>query len=195
MPTGRALFFRKALHVVVSIPAAGVLWALPSAAAATVLAGATLVALCVELARRTARPAAFWFQRTFGDLLKGREADRLTGATTLAIGFTLAAVVTPGVPALAGVLMAGIGDPVAALVGGRWGRVRYAGGKSLVGSGAFGVVALGIGLGLGLDPLGSVLAAGLVTLAEAPTLPFDDNVYLPAAGAASFVAASWLAGL
>ncbi len=194
MPTGRACFFRRALHVVLSIAAAGVLWALPSTAAATVLAGVTLLALCVELARRSVHAVAVWFQRTFGSLLKDREASRLTGATTLAAGFTLAAVVTPGAPALAGVLMAGIGDPVAAMMGRRWGRIRYAGGKSLVGSAAFGAVALGVGMVLGLGPVGSVLAAILVTAAEAPTFPVDDNAYLPAAGAAAFLAASWLTG-
>lgn len=194
MPTERAFLFRRTLHVVLSIGAAGVLWALPSTEAAAVLAGATLLALCVELARRTAGTAALWFQRTFGSMLKDDEARRLTGATTLAIGFTLAAVVTPGVAALAGVLMAGIGDPVAALVGRRWGRIRFAGGKSIVGSAAFGAVAFGFGLLLGLGPPGSALAAVAVTLAEAPRLPVDDNAYLPVAGAAAFLAASWLAG-
>lgn len=194
MPTGRAFLFRRTLHVVLSMVAAGVLWALPSTAAAAVLAGGTLLALCVELARRAARPAAVWFQRTFGSMLKDNEARALTGATTLAIGFTLAAVVTPGVAALAGVLMAGIGDPVAALVGRRWGRIRFAGGKSIVGSAAFGAVAFGVGLSLGLGTPGSALAAIMVTVVEAPRLPVDDNAYLPVAGAAAFLAARWLAG-
>lgn len=195
MPTGRAFLFRGALHVALSILAAGVLWVLPSTAAAAALAGATLLALCVELARRTVRTTAAWFRRVFGSMLKEQEASRLTGATTLAVGFTVAAVVTPGVPALAGVLMAGVGDPVAALVGRRWGRTRFVGGKSIVGSAAFGLVALGVGLALGLGFFASVVVAILVATTEAVTLPVDDNAYLPTAGAAAFLGASWLAGM
>jgi dolichol kinase len=195
MPTGRAYLLRRALHVALSILAAVVLWALPSTAAASALAGATLLALSVELARRTVRRGAVWFQRAFGSMLKEQEASRLTGATTLAVGFTVAAVVTPGVPALAGVLIAGIGDPVAALAGRRWGRVRFAGGKSVVGSAAFWVVTVGVSLALGLGLLASVLVGIVVAVTEAATLPVDDNAYLPVAGAAAFLAARWLAGL
>lgn len=195
MPTGRAFYARRTLHALLSVLAAATLWALPATAAATLLAGATLIALSVELVRRTTGATARRFERTFGSLLKEGEASRLTGATMLAVGFTITAVATPGAPALAGVLMAGIGDPAAAMVGRRWGRMRFAGRKTVLGSAAFAAIAFGTASVLGLDPFGAFLVASLALAAEAPTLPVDDNLYLPFAGALAFLAGSWLTGM
>lgn len=187
----RAEVARKGIHVALSLGAAGVVWLLEPMAAAVVLATATFLALAVELARRLSAPFARWFGR-LAPMLKATEGRRLTGATTLSIGFTLAALLLPGTPALAGILFAGLGDPAAALAGRRWGRIRYPGGKSVVGSVAFLAVAGAVGLALGL-PWGVVLgvAAG-ITLVEALTLPVDDNLYLPVLGALAVAAAGWL---
>jgi dolichol kinase len=176
---------RNLLHVGLSLVAAAVVWRLPHPAGATVLAGATLVALAVELARRRSAGFARQFHRLVGPMLREREARRLTGATTLALGYTVAATAFPGGPAMAGILLAGTADPVAALVGRRFGHRRWRGGKSLEGSLAFLAVAFLVLLAVpGIGVAAAAVAALLVTAAEAPTLPVDDNIYLPALAAA-----------
>ncbi len=182
---------RKALHAALSLGAAGVAAWLAPTAAAVVLAAATSVALMVELGRRLSRSVAGAFRR-LAPMLKEDEAGGLTGATTLSMGFTVAAVLFPGTPALAGILFAGLGDPAAAVAGRRWGRIRYPGGKSVAGSGTFLLVALAVGLALGLPPRVTVIAGLLVTVVEAFSLRLDDNVYLPVLGAAAISAVSWL---
>ena len=174
---------RKAIHAGLSLAAATVVLVLEPVTAATVLAAATMAALAAELARRLSPAVARLFGR-LASLLKPREATGLTGATLLSVGFTATAVTFPGDPALAGILLAGLADPAAALVGRRYGRVRYPGGKSAAGSGAFLAVALVLGLALGLAPGTAILVATALTAVEAFTLPIDDNLYLPVAGAA-----------
>jgi dolichol kinase len=187
---------RKTLHLALSLAAAGVLYLLPPLEAATVLAAATAVALAVEVARRASGGFGRAFVRGLGPLLRDREAGRLTGATTLAIGYVAAATLFPGGPAVAAVLVAGVGDAAAAVVGKRWGRLRYPGGKSVEGSLVFFLVVLAIGRVLlpdaGIAPL--LALAAVLTLVEAPALTVDDNLYLPPAAAAGFHAAAVLSG-
>lgn len=184
---------RKAIHIALSLGAAAVVGALEPTLAAVVLASATLVALVVELGRRASPGFADGFRRRLGGMLKEREKTRMTGATTLAVGFTIAAVLFPG-QAPGAILVAGLGDPAAAVVGARLGRVRYPGGKSVAGSVAFLAVAAGIALALGLGPGAALLVAGMLTIAEAVSLPIDDNLYLPLAAAAAIALAGGMAG-
>jgi dolichol kinase len=184
---------RKTIHLLLSLVAAATVWWLPPLPAATVLAAATFVALSVELLLRVSRPFATRFHRTLGSLLRPAEGRRLTGATTLSLGYTVAAVALPGLPALAGILFTGVADAGAAVVGRKWGRIRYPGGKSVLGSITFLTLAFGLavalpGVGVGVA---AVAAAGL-TVIEAFTLPVDDNLYLPLAGAAVVAVAGGL---
>jgi dolichol kinase len=177
---------RKSVHLLLSLVAAAVVWLLPPVEAATILSAATLLALAVEVARRISRPAKAFFDRRLGHLLRPGESGRLTGATTLALGYTTAVVAFPGVPALTGILVAGVADAVAAVVGKRFGRHRYPGGKSVEGSLGFLLVVLPLSLLLpGLPAVAAVLLAIGLTGLEALTLPVDDNLYLPLATAAA----------
>ena len=185
----RAEGVRKAIHGAASVAAAAVVALLDPVTAGVILASATTVALAVELARRVSPAAAQLFGRLAG-LLKGREQAGLTGATTLSMGFTIAAVLFPGTPTLFGILVTGLADPAASVVGTR-GRLRYPGGKSVAGSAAFLVVALLVALGLGLEPGPAVLTALMLTALEAIALPIDDNLYLPVAGALALVLTGW----
>lgn len=178
---------RKLIHVGVSLVAAGVVWWRPAEEAAVIMAAATLVALLIELARRVDRRVGHRFRSWLGLLLRPAEAHRLTGATTLALGYTLATVLLPGRPALVGILMTGIADALAAVVGKRFGSLRYPGGKSAQGSIAFFCAAFllvwslpGVGAGR------AVAVAAIATVMEAFTVPMDDNLYLPLATAAAF---------
>jgi dolichol kinase len=177
---------RKLIHVALSIVAAAVAAFLPHVAAATVLASATFIALSIEAARRWSGSFGARFTDLVGPMLRPREQHRLTGATTLAIGYTLAVLVLPGWPAVGGILVAGVADPAAALVGRRFGRHRYRGGKSVEGSAAFLATAFATILALpGIGVVDAALVAMALTVLEAPTLPVDDNLYLPGLGAAA----------
>lgn len=89
-----------------------------------------------------------------------------------------------------------VADPAAALVGLRYGRHRYrvpGGDKSVEGSAAFFVVALGcaaiplIGTGGGLPSLTAIIAFALMlTLVEALATQGSDNVLIPLAGVLAF---------
>lgn len=183
---------RKSIHVLLSLGVAALVWWLPATTAAVILAAATALALVIEAARRASGRFDRAFHARFGTMLRPAESRRLTGATTLALGYTLTVVLLPGLPALAGILFAGVADAVAAVVGRRWGRHRYAGGKSVEGSLAFLAVAAAIAAGLGAGLVAAVGVAVVVTIIEALTLRIDDNLYLPLAGAVVF---SILAGV
>lgn len=171
---------RKGVHVLVSLVAAGVVWALPTEVAAVIIAGATFVALSVETARRASDAFGSFFDRQVGHLLRSRERERLTGATLLAIAYTLTVVLFPGGPALVGILVAGVADAAAAVVGKRFGRWRYPGGKSVEGSLVFlTVVLVTLLLATGLTGPAAAGVALLLTAIEAPSLRVDDNLYLP----------------
>ena len=193
--TERNVGGRKAIHAALSLLAAGVVYVLDPLPAAIVLAAATLAALKVELARRLSGSAGRAFHRYLGGMLKEGEGAGLTGATTLSVGFTVTAVLLPGTPTLAGILMAGLADPAAAVAGRRYGRLRYPGGKSVTGSAAFLLVAFATAVGLGLGPGTAALAAALVTAVEAFAVRVDDNLYLPLAGAIAVRVAGWLTGM
>lgn len=186
---------RKSIHVAATLGAAAVVLLLSPLNAAAVLAGATAVALTVEALRMVSPRLEQGFRSLFGSMLRRKEARRITGATTLAVGFTLAAVVLPGPAAMAGILSAGIGDAAAATVGRRWGRHRYPGGRSLEGSGALLAVVLVVGMALGLGPVAAFALGAAVTVLEGLPLPLDDNLYLPIVAAAVFHALGGGAGL
>lgn len=175
---------RKAIHAAVSVAAAGVVWQLPVGLTRPLLIVAFLVAVLIDWLRRRSPRVRGVFQRHFGPMLRHREAQRWTGATTLAAGFALAALVAPPFVAAIAILTAGLSDAAAALVGRRFGRHRTVAGKSLEGSVACFVVALGL---FWLAP-GTTLAAAatlalLLTAIELVPLPVDDNLVLPLAAA------------
>lgn len=170
---------RKSVHVLVSLVAAAVVWILSPEMAAVIIAGATFVALSVEAARSASGGFGRSFDRHLGHLLRTRERGRLTGATMLAIAYTVTVVLFPGGPALAGIFVAGVADAAAAVAGKRFGRRRYPGGKSLEGSLVFLAVVVPILLLTGLPLAAAAAVALLLTAVEALTLPVDDNLYLP----------------
>lgn len=182
---GPTEWIRKSLHVLLTLAAAAILWWAPALTAQALLVAAALLAATVEAGRRSSPGAEAAFLGIFGALMRPREAVSVTGATTLAVGLALTALLFPKGAALAGFLYVGLADAASALVGRRWGNHRYGNGKSLEGSAAFFLTALLIGIalpGIGLALAGASALA--LTAMEAVTLPVDDNVFLPVAGAA-----------
>jgi len=181
---------RKLIHVATAAVAALLAWVLPPDARRGLFLAVAAFALALDLARLLLPGLRRHFERALAPMLRRDERHRISGATTLALGFAAAAVLFPRVPAVAGLLYAGWADAAAALVGRPLGRHRFPWGRSLEGSLAFLAVAFLVAwLVPGLPPLTALALALLLTLLEAAPLPFDDNLLLPAVGAAlTFVA-------
>lgn len=171
---------RKAIHAAVSVAAAGMVWQLPAELTRPLFAAAFLVVFLVDVLRRRIGGLGRLFDRAFGAMLRTRESMHLTGATTLAAGFAIAVLVLPPRTAAVGILIAGLADAAAALVGRRYGRHRIRNGKSL--EGALACFATALILAWVMPDVGFmgalILALGL-TLLEAAPLPVDDNLVLP----------------
>ncbi len=195
-PSGRGVLAREAarklVHLSTATVAALLAWVLPAQPRRGLFLAVAAFALGLDLARLTLPGLRRHFERALGPMLRGAERGRISGATTLAIGFMAAVVLFPRVPAVAGLLYAGCGDAAGALVGRALGRHRFPWGKSLEGSLAVLAVTFLIAWLLpGLSLPAALVVALLLTLLEGAPLPFDDNLLLPAVGAALtfFVAA------
>jgi len=139
---------RNLLHVASGFFAFAVILAAPTPAWMVAVAGSFFVyAWTVEFVRRRVDWVNDRVMKFYGPVAHPHERHRINSATWYATALTgLALTGSPVVCAVA-VLVLGIGDPAAALVGRRWGRTKLIHGRSLEGSLTF------------------VAAAGAVTLA------------------------------
>jgi dolichol kinase len=140
--------------------------------------GALLAALAFLDVVRLTRPAVNRvFFKAFSLLASPREAKKVASSTWYLVGVFLALLLFPRTAALAGILTMALGDPAAAVVGGKYGR-RKLGKGTLEGSITFALVAFGIQALFVPWPV--AVAAALVTAAvEALPWAVDDNLSLP----------------
>ena len=120
-------------------------------------------------------------------LFKPSERHLITGATYMLLAATLVILVFDKPVAILALLFLAVGDPMAALVGGRVRKGRVFG-KSLAGTTAFVVFAGAAGVLATLHPgvpLAWWFVPGLLVAAvvELLPVPVDDNVTVPVAGA------------
>ncbi|MEE9198248.1 MAG: hypothetical protein V3U26_00465 [Dehalococcoidia bacterium] len=146
---------------------------------------AVVASLTLEVARWRSATINHWFLAWFSVLLKKEESTRWLASTYLLIA-TLAAILLfdAHIAALA-LLFLAIGDPLAALVGERFGRIRI-GRKSLEGTLTFLGASLLVGGVLvagGVEVSYSIALAGaaVAALVELMPLPTDDNLTVPLA--------------
>jgi len=139
--------------------------------------------------------------RFFQLIIHPHEHHRVNSATWYGTALLILALVSPPIASAAALAVLALGDPLAGLVGRRWGRTSVGGGRTLEGSIAFAVggtlAALAV---LALwHPVGSGLALTLVAataavagaLAEALSHRIDDNLAVPLGAAAG----AWLAAV
>jgi dolichol kinase len=138
--------------------------------------------------------------RFFQRVIHPHEHVRVNSATWYGTALFLLAITAPPFASAAALAALGVGDPLAGLVGRRWGRRAIGGGRTLEGSlafvagatlAAFGVLSLwhaGVAWPL-LLVVAAVAAVGGAT-AEALSHRVDDNFSVPVASAA----AAWAAG-
>lgn len=152
---------------------------------------AALAMVAAEVARRLSPRLNRLFVGAFGRMMRpAEEQGRITGATYLACASAAALYLYPPSVAALALLFHAWGDPAAAMVGSRFGRLRLpaVGGspqrKTLEGSLAFLGVALVVGAVLRATgaydvfwpaAVGAVVAAAV----EVVRLPVDDNATVP----------------
>lgn len=167
-----------------------VLVARPGAFQQTVWA-LTVLAVLTELLRFSSEGFNEWIRRSV-PVFRPAEERRLSGATALWIGYSIA-VLFPPTAATAGILAAALADPTASLVGGRWGSGP---GKTNVGSLAVFIVVLVVTLGIGKHFVAAGVAAAAGTVVERLSGPIDDNfVVAPVVAAVFWEAVSRLSAM
>ena len=143
---------------------------------------AILLALMIlaEAARLGTPWGARTYNRFFGLMTRPEESRTLTGASFLLAGAVLTVVVFPAVIAIPALLFMSWGDAAAALVGQKYGRRKWAQGKTVEGSLACLVVCLLIVVPFELSL--AVKFSGAVAATIAELLPWgflNDNLAVP----------------
>jgi len=142
--------------------------------------GAVLAILVLADALRLVRKDLnILFFRTFSVLASPREEKGIASSTWYVLGALLVLLFYPRYAALAGILTLALADPMASVIGRKWGRMKLGAG-SLEGSLVFFLVA---SLTLALfAPWPVAVATALATAAvEAIPWPVDDNLSVPLA--------------
>lgn len=131
--------------------------------------------------------------KSFGSLMRREELATVTANSWYILGLLAAGLLFPKPYALLGLAFLAVGDPVAAVVGTRWGRVPLIAGKSVEGTAA-NFVASGTVAFLtahwmfkmtGSDALLVAVVGGVASaVAEAAPWPVNDNFAIPVASAA-----------
>jgi dolichol kinase len=141
------------------------------------LGGLAAILLAADIVRLRNVSANQLFFRAFASLASPREARGIASSTWYAIGVLLAFLAFPRAVAISSVLVLGLADPAASIVGQRWGKRPFLGG-SLEGTAAFILVA-GVIL-LTRHPVALALMATAVSaVAERRAWPLDDNLAVP----------------
>jgi dolichol kinase len=195
VPSLRPTNYRRSLfHVSSALVALAVIELLPSS---LVLTGAIIWALFAwscEVSRRVSPRVNTVLMRFFGPVAHEHESHRVNSATWYASALVLLALThNPALCAVA-VMVLGVGDPMAALIGRRFGKTRLIHGRSLEGTLAFvasgALVSFAVlrllhaaSFSLGTAALMAVAAAVAGAIAELVSLRVDDNFSIPMAAA------------
>ena len=198
-------YARNLFHVgSAAVAAALILWvSSPSVLVAIAVAWAGFAWSC-EVSRRLSPAVNRALMRFFGPVAHPHETFRVNSATWYATALLALSLTRSDLLCVVGVVVLGVGDPLAALVGRRFGRIRLVHGRSLEGTLAF---AVGAALAtfavlatffpaLGLPRAAAVAASGAVlgAVAELFSLRVDDNLSIPLSAAAGAALAAWLLG-
>lgn len=171
--------WRKAFHAFSGLVIAGgvTFLDLTRAQAMMILGGVGIVLLASDLVRLKSRRMNEIFFRSFRHLASAREATGLASSTWYAFGALVAFATVPRPEAVSGLLVLGLADPVASVIGQRYGRRPFLGG-SIEGTAMFVLVSLAILVPRHAWPA-AILATVVATVAERRSWPLDDNFTVP----------------
>jgi len=171
------------------------------------LLASTAFAICawtMEYSRRRWPGANRAIMKIFQPVAHPHETWRINSATWYASALVILALTGEPIVQTTAVVVLGVGDPIAALVGRRFGRHKLINGRSVEGSLAFLVTSAcaAVGVLLALHELSVVAAATIAlaaavpaTLAELVSRRVDDNLTIPLSAAAGALAAFGVVGL
>ncbi len=158
----------------------------------------------MESMRRVSRRANAVLMALFRPVAHEQERDRVNSATWYATALVLLSLTQSPVLCVTAVAVLGFADPLAGLVGRRFGRVRLVNGRSLEGSLTFVVVGAitaraamlladpGVGSGaLWITAIAAAIAGGA---AELLSRRVDDNFSIPLAAASVAALLLWMLG-
>lgn len=208
---------RRLWHIFggLSLPIAGLL--APHHIFLAALVSITIAAVIMDIVRLRSPRVNQWFVISFRTLLREREISRLNGGTYFLIAASIVFILCDKSIAAIALAFVAVGDPVAGMIGERWGKLRVSPegedsssfarfprnlrfrgtrGKSLEGSSACFVACLVIGVILGgithVALWVVVVGAICATIIEFLSLVVNDNLSIPlvAAGVMSLVHAA-----
>lgn len=190
---------RKALHLLALVVPLGMAL-LGRTAALAVLVPAALFALGMDTLRAYSARCARVVEVVFGRLMRADEQPPLgtavviNGATWVLVSAALLTLIFPLRVAVPAFTVFMIGDAAAAVVGRRFGRHHWGNSpRTMEGSAAFLLVGIGImalfpSIAFGIGAAATVVAC----LVEGLPLPFNDNLRVPMAAAATIVLLEWV---
>jgi dolichol kinase len=186
---------RKLIHLAIAIvPAAG--WLLSYWLSLVLAIALLLASLAVETARRLWPRVNQLLWRFLPSIFRPWEGQQVLGSTWLTVGMTATLLLYGRDVGGTAVLFLVWGDPLAELVGRRWGQADE--GKTLAGSlGCLAACALAGFVGIGLGGLNAwvVLAGAVVaTLVERWSFPPDDNMWMPVLSGLAMDTVQWFLG-
>jgi dolichol kinase len=186
-------YARSAFHVGSGLFALSMIyWVLSPLGMFIVAAAFASWAWSMEFFRRRSPALNDRLMRAFGKVSHPHEAWRVNSATWYATALLMLSLTGRPLLCAIAVIVLGLADPAAGLIGRRWGRTKLVNGRSLEGSSTFFLVgtlaAFGVATGLyGLAVLPALIlavsAALPATLAELFSRVLDDNFTVPVAAA------------
>ncbi len=174
---------RRLFHIATGLTLALLIFLLGETGGVILIASLFLLTVLVEGLRLWIPAMNRIFVSLVGPMLKDMEVKRPTGVGYFLGGVLVCLLFFDLEVALASIVILAVGDPAAAAVGQRWGRIRM-GEKSLEGAVAFIAVALSAGVILqdfwpnvspGLFATGTLIGA----LVECLPSKIDDNLIIP----------------
>ncbi len=141
---------------------------------------AALIWITFDTLRLRSKAVNEFFVRNLSFLMKTRESEGYTGTSFLLVGSFLTLLFFQPVTASVVLFFLAFGDPSAAVIGKRFGKIRFANGRSLEGSATMFAVCVLVGLTLADFSLSAMLTGAFTaTLAEAFSGRLDDNFSIP----------------
>ena len=190
---------RSALHVGTAVLAVAAIELMPPSALIVFAALWVVFVWSCEIGRRNSTKINAILMRAFKPVAHVHESYRINSATWYATALLLLALTRSTVVELAAVSILGIGDPMAGLVGRKFGKIKLMHGRSLEGTLSFlfsgiavsfcvlllGQHSISAGEALVVSVVGSLFGA----VAELVSLRMDDNISVPLASAVGAVLA------
>lgn len=150
-----------------------------------ILGGLGLLAVLLEVSRRTWNPVEMLFEKYFNSMLRKEEYEgRMTGATWMLFGSTITIFLFPKEVAVAAIIFLSVGDTFTAWIGqlypvGKIGKKSISGTVAGVISSCLVLLVLPLSISPSLIIFGAIFSMGV----ELVPLPINDNLTIPLSGA------------